>query len=132
MGFSQILATQLQIPAVVFSPVGVRYSVQRFGIWPASLYQSITAVVPDEDIVPHFDEQMGSVQRVQCRNGATFAECHNLQRTECELFAVCGSVRSAHINAVCEAMFKDGWARTKQAVTMELHDWGRKHNPGEL
>jgi len=131
-GLTQIIATRQQLPGVAFSPVGVKYSLHRFGMWPhvLSLFQSVTAVVPEKDIVPDMDAQLGFVQRIVCRNGANFAQCHNMFRTECELFAVCGSKRHAHLNAACAATFKEEWVKTQGAVELQMQKWASTHLQG--
>merc|ERR1711937_609849 len=69
-GLAQILASQLDLPAVVFSAPGMVYSAQRFDADIQSAKRNIWVVMPDFDVVPQVDLQAGSIQKVECRDKA--------------------------------------------------------------
>jgi len=122
-GIAQILAARVGVNAMVFSPPGIMYSAVRFDIyerrrwdrWVAShtsgppeefgvqqTKRLITAIVPDFDRIPLVDLQLVQVQHIECRmkpqpdglaqHGSAMT-CHELKKTMCELWRVCGHER---------------------------------------
>merc|ERR1712224_154525 len=95
----------LDIPAIVFSPPGIRYSHLRFGVALTQLERTVVGIVPEGDVVPMVDYQAGMMQKIACRqkNGAQelFIECHSMERTACEIWRVCGDPRRRDFTNTC-------------------------------
>jgi len=104
-GIAQVLASRLEVPAVVFSAPGIVYSAARFDISLETAERDIVVVMPDGDLVPRVDRQAGQVQRIACRtkdgSQGSPASCHSLQRTTCELLRVCGDYAGRHFWHTC-------------------------------
>jgi len=100
-GIAQVLASRLQVPAIVFSAPGIAYSAERFNASLETAGSDIVVIMPDGDLAPGVDLQAGQVQRIACRERKTGAQnnpasCHALQRTTWELLRVCGDYAGRH------------------------------------
>jgi len=104
-GLAQILASRLEVPAVVFSAPGVIFSAARLNVSLETAERDIVVVMPDGDVVPRVDLQAGQVQRIACRDldgkPSSPASCHSLQRTTCELWRVCGDIAARDFGDTC-------------------------------
>eukprot|EP00928_Gymnodinium_smaydae_P012156 TRINITY_DN1441_c0_g1_i3.p1 TRINITY_DN1441_c0_g1~~TRINITY_DN1441_c0_g1_i3.p1 ORF type:complete len:609 (-),score=73.16 TRINITY_DN1441_c0_g1_i3:256-2082(-) len=90
-GLAQIVGASLHAQTLVFSPVGVKYSTDRFGIDEEDVSRYVTVVQPRKDPVPRIDKQPGFVQLISCKHSAFV--CHGLVITAGELHATCGDTR---------------------------------------
>jgi len=114
-GLAQIISSQLNIPALTFSPVGVLYSLKHFHMLEQAVIENVVNVVPLNDPVPMIDEQIGFTQKIKCT--ASPIECHLLARTACELYASCGDPRARAHNSTmtlrkhCEDLFGTEFSR---------------------
>jgi len=111
-GLAQIIAAHLHIPALVWSPVGIGYSLARFQMTAEAVYETSVLIQPDTDLVPECDLQLGYTQRIPCHSANPF-ECHNILRSECEIFAMCGDPRGrGGMNKNCGLVMPE-WNTTK-------------------
>jgi len=96
-GIAQIVASRLNIPALVWSAPGAAYSAKRFGIDVQSTKRNVVIVMPDHDVVPRVDLQAGMLQLIECRTitgaDASAPQCHSLLKTACEVWRACGDDR---------------------------------------
>jgi len=104
-GLAQIVASQLQIPGLGFSPVGTKFSMARFGMQKRATYRTMTAVMPEYDMVDWIDDQMGFRQKVECR--LPKGMCHYLRPTICELYRSCGDSRGRNMTETCMPLMDD-------------------------
>lgn len=97
-GIAQIAASQLNLPALVWSAPGVMYSASKFNISAQNSRRNVWVVMPDNDVVPRVDLQAGNVERIMCRTKNGDQElpqsCHSLFKTTCEVFRLCGDGRN--------------------------------------
>eukprot|EP00747_Dinoflagellata_sp_TGD_P224093 gnl/TRDRNA2_/TRDRNA2_96201_c0_seq2.p1 gnl/TRDRNA2_/TRDRNA2_96201_c0~~gnl/TRDRNA2_/TRDRNA2_96201_c0_seq2.p1 ORF type:complete len:409 (-),score=34.21 gnl/TRDRNA2_/TRDRNA2_96201_c0_seq2:63-1139(-) len=104
-GIAQTAGALIDTHSVSFSPPGIRYSHQRFGVKLSALHRNMVGIVPHKDIVPKIDRQAGMIQHIACRNKdgskAMFALCHSMERTACELWRVCGDHRERDFTTAC-------------------------------
>mmetsp|Transcript_76523 Transcript_76523/g.216352 ORF Transcript_76523/g.216352 Transcript_76523/m.216352 type:complete len:777 (+) Transcript_76523:98-2428(+) len=111
-GIAQIVAADLDLPALVFSAPGLVFSARRFGVSVAAAHRSNVVVVPDGDIVPRVDDQAGVVQHIACREKygapASALGCHSLVKTTCELWRVCGDALGRDFSASCAGFLDRG------------------------
>uniref|UniRef100_A0A7S2I7P5 Fungal lipase-type domain-containing protein n=1 Tax=Zooxanthella nutricula TaxID=1333877 RepID=A0A7S2I7P5_9DINO len=84
-----ILGGQVGVPAVTFSPPGQDLMIDRFGVeGEREFWGSLTAVVPDNDLVPRVDYQLGTSLPMVCPGNPE--ECHRVSWAVCELYDRCG------------------------------------------
>ena len=77
--------------SVSFSGPGILLSAIKLGLKPPRLRNfGMFGVVPDYDVVPLVDKQLGTVQRIGCLNDDRLTKCHSIDRTCCELRRQCG------------------------------------------
>jgi len=102
---AQIVASRLQLPALVFSAPGVVFSALRFGL-PVERARHVMVVAPDGDMVAKVDRQAGVVQNIACHGldglPASAGACHSLLRTSCELWRACGDDRGRDFSDTCD------------------------------
>lgn len=58
-------------------------------------------IMPDSDDVARVDRHDETVQRIECRNRAKYAsfpDCHQIERTVCELWRACGDPRKRNFH----------------------------------
>eukprot|EP00445_Apocalathium_hangoei_P043647 CAMPEP_0203978160 /NCGR_PEP_ID=MMETSP0359-20131031/101975_1 /ASSEMBLY_ACC=CAM_ASM_000338 /TAXON_ID=268821 /ORGANISM="Scrippsiella Hangoei, Strain SHTV-5" /LENGTH=480 /DNA_ID=CAMNT_0050916369 /DNA_START=56 /DNA_END=1497 /DNA_ORIENTATION=+ len=116
-GLAQIIAAHLKIPALVWSPVGVGYSLDRFRMTAEDVYLTSVLIQPDYDLVPEVDLQLGYTQHIPCHfAGRNPIECHSILRSECELFAMCGDPRGRGVMDEHCGLVIPEWNKTKDGV----------------
>merc|ERR1711920_1118926 len=104
-GIAQVVAAQHSIPALVWSAPGVGFSAYRFDVLSELSARSVVIVTPDGDPVPRVDEQLGTVQHIECRNKEGKKEwsvnCHAIKKSACEVWRVCGDKRHRDFRKNC-------------------------------
>lgn len=104
-GLSQILGAHLDLQVLGWSPVGIGYSLDRFGITRKSVFETSVVVKPDFDIVPEIDLQLGFTQRIPCAvRSKDPVACHGIFTSNCEFYCLCGDVRGRDMGPVCDAL----------------------------
>lgn len=83
-----------KIHTFTLSPPGLFYGIKKFGIESEEdLYPYVTSIVPDLDIVPTADYQIGNVQNVPCTadvdSFVDYGKCHSAMRTLALLIDAC-------------------------------------------
>lgn len=110
-GIAQIVAGQLELPALVFSAPGVFYSKDQCEVHVQAIKRNVVVIVPNWDLVPRIDVQAGVVQAIECRtkdgNQDTAADCHSLLKTGCELWRVCGDAWHRDFSDSCTAFVSE-------------------------
>jgi hypothetical protein len=96
-GLSQIIASHVDVPALVWSPVGVGYSLDRFNVSKTRIYKRVTAVLPEHDAIVDIDMQLAMTQHILCRSTDPIS-CHLMSRSLCEMLAMCGDDRGRRGN----------------------------------
>jgi len=91
-GLAQIVAGQLNVEAVGWSPVGVLYDLAHFELDLYMSMRNVFNIVPEKDEVPRTDVQIGASQDIACSSRSRVA-CHSMDRTACELIMSCGDAR---------------------------------------
>jgi len=89
-----VVGILLNLSIVSISGPGVSYSARKFDLPEDQDFLESTPLVtimPDNDIVPRIDLQLGMVQRIACHSGLGY--CHDLPSTICELLRNCGDPR---------------------------------------
>lgn len=94
-----LIAAKVSVPAVTFSPPGLFYQSKRMNLQMEDLRKHVVAVVPDLDVVPQADMQVGSVQMIQCL--ASVVGCHSIDNTICTLIDSCGNRRKRELGSYC-------------------------------
>ncbi|KNC56511.1 uncharacterized protein AMSG_11532 [Thecamonas trahens ATCC 50062] len=86
---AKIVGARHALPAVAFSSPGIVLSRLKFGVSAAAINAAVTNVVPSNDMIPLVDLQGGVVVNVGCSSPSP-GKCHEVERTLCEINAVCG------------------------------------------
>ena len=95
--YANIVGTLGEITTFTLSPPGLFYGIRKFGIDAANqLYPYVTSIVPDLDLVPLADFQVGNVQNVPCtaqvESFSDHLKCHSALRTLSLLTLACPDV----------------------------------------
>merc|ERR1712071_259375 len=65
------LGAKFNIPSVTFSPVGQDLTLLRFGIdGQSNFWRTHTAIIPETDVVPLIDKQVGTTVPISCKKNA--------------------------------------------------------------
>eukprot|EP01139_Manchomonas_bermudensis_P005771 Amastigsp_a175683_243.p1 type:complete len:608 gc:universal Amastigsp_a175683_243:1877-54(-) len=88
---AQLVGARLGLRAVAFSSPGVSLARYRLAL-PARAVNRLINVVPQSDLVPLVERPVGLVQSIDCTGSAP--QCHNLERTICELVRSCSHART--------------------------------------
>lgn len=108
-GLSTLVGQRVKVPSVSFSGPGVALSAHKLRITGELSYDLNTVFLPDHDVVPLIDEQVGTVQNIRCLRASSALDCHSIARTCCELRRSCGDpygrtmMRCPVINGVAPA-----------------------------
>lgn len=95
------LDKRIHIRSIVFSSPGVYYNRDAFGLKSFDEVQrSLINVIPDNDIVPLIDKQVGATQRINC-NRRNAMHCHEIYQTVCELWRACGDPKGRDYRDGC-------------------------------
>lgn len=90
-GLSAIGGQRMRVPSVSFSGPGSVLTGAKMGLaYAPAFYRGALVVVPDYDIVPRVDFNIGTIQHISCLGSTSAAECHSCHRTCCELMNSCG------------------------------------------
>jgi len=94
-GLAKLVALELGILTVTFSSPGLSATssylaanISVAGSAEEILHHLSFTVVPDNDVVPRVDKQLGMIAETDCRQGP--AGCHSIGNTFCELLYSCG------------------------------------------
>eukprot|EP00929_Paragymnodinium_shiwhaense_P024882 TRINITY_DN1518_c0_g2_i1.p1 TRINITY_DN1518_c0_g2~~TRINITY_DN1518_c0_g2_i1.p1 ORF type:complete len:335 (-),score=36.65 TRINITY_DN1518_c0_g2_i1:359-1363(-) len=101
------------IPALVFSPLGLGLTSARFETCPDGACDmpfdnNVVSVIPNGDIIPQLDTQVGTNQFIQC-NAFSPGECHRIIRTLCELYRKCEDPRMRSLDLTCSKLVGENW-----------------------
>ena len=123
-GIARVVAAIEGLPSVGFSPPGVGMSYLKFlgpNLSPRSLQHMSVAVVPEHDIIPSIDAQVGLLQRVECSasSEAHLNSCHMLEGTIETLLNSCGDERGRFTGATFTFGMHDV---VSQTMTMAMHE----------
>lgn len=95
-GLAKIVTMETKIPSITFSSPGVdatRFlvtsNVTKQEEQAKILHQLAYTVIPDNDIVPRVDSQLGTQIQIGCKQNPL--ACHHMGETLCEMLHVCGS-----------------------------------------
>jgi putative lipase involved disintegration of autophagic bodies len=97
-GLAAIVGQRLRIPYISFSGPGSALAQPKLGVDPDAEYVGIT-IIPDYDVVPRIDVQVGDVQQINCLGTTNVIGCHSIQRTCCELVRKCGEATGRTLKA---------------------------------
>lgn len=90
-GLSAIAGQLLGIPSVSISGPGSVLTGAKLGVEPSpDNYNGAMVIVPDFDVVPRVDSNVGTVQNIACMGSTSAAKCHTCLRTCCHLADRCG------------------------------------------
>jgi len=100
-GLAQLVSMETDIPAITFSSPGVAATRLLLSTnrsyqdeAEARLHRLAYTVVPDNDLVPRVDTQLGTQIRIGCNS--TPMGCHSLGETVCDLLFSCGKPQYQH------------------------------------
>jgi len=99
-----VAASRAGAEALVFSAPGntLMADVFKMNVQSAKKYVN---VMPDHDVIPKVDEHYGVVQHVLCRtkdgHEASSFLCHQVKKTACELWRVCGDEKKRDWSGNC-------------------------------
>eukprot|EP00667_Euglena_gracilis_P001399 EG_transcript_1398 len=103
-----VVGINLNLSVVSLSGPGISYSVRKFKVPEAQDWlqrRPILTIMPDNDVVPRIDLQLGLVQHIACHGDVGY--CHDLPSTICELIRTCGDPmgRVVHpkVSAPCQS-----------------------------
>merc|ERR1719198_2700850 len=101
------LDKRIRVRAIAFSAPGIYYNRDAFGLESLDgLQRSLINVIPDNDIIPLVDKQVGKTQRINCdRRNAMY--CHQLYQTVCELWRGCGDPKGRDYRNICVKFMTD-------------------------
>eukprot|EP00929_Paragymnodinium_shiwhaense_P116974 TRINITY_DN8705_c0_g1_i1.p1 TRINITY_DN8705_c0_g1~~TRINITY_DN8705_c0_g1_i1.p1 ORF type:complete len:973 (-),score=141.40 TRINITY_DN8705_c0_g1_i1:2-2920(-) len=95
-GLAKLVSAELSVPAITFSSPGLQSTRQMLTTGSETemvqqleeLHKISYTVVPDNDLVPRVDEQVGTVVKIACEEGPL--GCHHFGQTLCQLLFSCG------------------------------------------
>merc|ERR1719198_1462558 len=114
------LDKRIRVRAIAFSAPGIYYNRDAFGLESLDdLQRSLINVIPDNDIIPLVDKQVGKTQRINCdRQNAMY--CHQLYQTVCELWRGCGDPKGRDYRNVCGKFMTAGEKAAMKASVERL------------
>lgn len=99
-GIGGIVAGLTGVQAVTFSSPGLRYTSYLIeNLSRQSLRQVWTTLIPENDIIPSFDQTIPDATIFSIRCPYSMLGCHLITTITCELFEGCGDIRNRGINA---------------------------------
>mmetsp|Transcript_18854 Transcript_18854/g.38088 ORF Transcript_18854/g.38088 Transcript_18854/m.38088 type:complete len:869 (+) Transcript_18854:207-2813(+) len=113
-----IVGVSNEVPGLYFSPPGMFYSSERFGLTVDNIMLYNSVIVPQKDAIPRVDEQWGSVQAIKC-DQSTLA-CHSISQTACTLLSHCGDQRMRGWDDYCPETKPDDSVSTVQIIGYTL------------
>ncbi|GAB5365389.1 hypothetical protein AAMO2058_001053700 [Amorphochlora amoebiformis] len=100
-----IIGVRNSRPGLYFSPPGMFYSSERFGITVEKIMRYNSVIVPQKDAVPKVDSQWGNVQHIQCTHSTV--ACHSISNTACDIQSKCGDQRQRDWTEYCPEQEND-------------------------
>lgn len=95
-GLAKLVSMETDLPSITFSSPGVDATRMLLSSnttmekkASALLHKKSYTVVPDNDIVPQVDSQLGTIMRIGCNRSPL--DCHGIGGTLCELLFTCGA-----------------------------------------
>ncbi|CAD2215724.1 Lipase (class 3), putative [Angomonas deanei] len=90
-----VLASQLEVPAVLFSAPGIVLSRKKFNVELRALQKYVLTIVQSNDIVPMMGSHGGEVQHMECL-AQTKELCHAMEFIIGSLWRSCESIRNKY------------------------------------